>query len=462
MHPHPLTLAALELANADPRLDGASDSRLDATRHVESNGGSIQLSEMDIVADSGPTLGPGDCIGDIYCIERELGGGAMGIVLSAIDRTLARRVAIKLIRGNLLTTAFRSRFMSEARAMALVSHPNVLTIYAFGEHHGQPFMVMELVEGQTLDTWLLAQEEYPDLDLSLRILNQVCLGVSAIHGAGTLHRDLKPSNILLDSQLRARVSDLGLAIPVQDGASRKEVVGTPGYIAPEIQFDIAHGGASQQSDLYSLACMAYEILTGRPPFEADEGRRLAILHATADVPSPSSIRPELPHAFDEVLLRALAKDPRERTQSVELLRRSLIEARNDSLEPVRILVAEDDPDFRDLVELVLHSEFPGADIECVPDGKRAVAAFDRRPASVLVVDLQMPEMDGMAVTALVRARPGGQRVPIIVLTASGGSREWQLLSSLGADRLLVKPIDLDDLIGTIRRAIRQRSSKHPG
>jgi CheY-like chemotaxis protein len=139
----------------------------------------------------------------------------------------------------------------------------------------------------------------------------------------------------------------------------------------------------------------------------------------------------------------------------------LLEARNDSLEPVRILVAEDDPDFRDLLELVLHSEFPGADVECVADGRSAVQAFERKPASVLVIDLQMPEMDGIGVTALVRSRPDARQVPIIVLTASGGSREWQLLSSLGADRLLVKPVNLDDLVATIRRATRERSSAPP-
>jgi eukaryotic-like serine/threonine-protein kinase len=463
MHPHPLSLAALEAADTDPRLNEASDAHLNETRFAESNGGTIQLSECDVVVASGagPGLGPGDWIGDTYCIERELGGGAMGIVLSAMDRVLARRVAIKLIRGNLLTEGFRRRFMSEARAMALVSHPNVLTIHAFGEHHGQPFMVMELIEGQTLDTWIASQKPVPDLDLALRILNQVCLGVSAIHAAGTLHRDLKPSNILLDRQLRARVSDLGLAIQLRDGASKKEVVGTPGYIAPEIHFDTVPGGASPQSDLYSLACVTYELLTGKPPFVAEQTSQLAVLHATAAVPPPSSVRPDLPHAFDEVLLRALAKDPRDRTQSVELFRRSLIEARNDSLEPVRIVVAEDDTDFREVLELVLHSEFPGADIECVADGRSAVVAFDRKPASVLVIDLQMPEMDGIAVTALLRARPGAQYVPIIVLTASGGSREWQLLSSLGADRFLVKPVNLDDLVATIRRAIRQRSSKPP-
>jgi len=144
---------------------------------------------------------------------------------------------------------------------------------------------------------------------------------------------------------------------------------------------------------------------------------------------------------------------------VEIFRRALLEARSDSLEPVRILVAEDDQDFRDLLQLVLAREFPGADVECVADGRQAIAAFDRKPASVMVLDLQMPELDGMAVTALLRARPQALQVPIIVLSASGGSKEWQLLSSLGADRFLVKPVNLDDVISTIRRVTRERTSR---
>jgi len=445
----------------DPSAD--TDPRLMETRFVDPrNGRRIELDELRLVQRSGSVPDIGGIIGEQYEVTGELGGGAMGVVLSAIDRVLERRVAIKLIRSNLRAEDFRERFMLEARAMALVSHPNVVTIHAFGEHEGNPYMVMELVEGQSLDHWLVQYGPRPDLDAALRILNQVCLGVSAIHAAGTVHRDLKPSNILLDEQLRARVSDLGLAVQFRDGALIKELVGTPGYIAPEIQFDVSvDGGATPQSDVYSLGCLAFELLTGEPPYSASDDLGLAVLHATAPVPMASDVRRDLPHAFDQVLSQALAKDPKQRTQSVELFRRALLEARNDSLEPVRILVAEDDPDFRELLQLVLAQEFPGADIECVADGRQAVAAFDRRPASVMVLDLQMPEMDGVAVTALLRSRPQSQQVPIIVLSASGGSKDWQLLSSLGADRFLVKPVNLDDVISTIRRATRERSSRSP-
>jgi serine/threonine-protein kinase len=380
----------------------------------------------------------------------------MGVVFCALDRALERKVAIKLIRASSRSEDFKRRFMLEARAMALISHPNVLTIYAFGEHEANPFIVMELVNGETLEWWLEGEGAKPDLDAALRILNQVCLGVSAIHAAGRVHRDLKPSNILLDQQLRARVSDFGLAVRSLDGALAREVVGTPGYIAPEILFGKA-GGATAQSDLYSLACIAYELLTGSPPFSADDSAVLAVLHATAAVPKPSSLRPELPKALDDVLLSALAKDPAQRTTDVELFRRALVEGRNDSLEPTRILVAENDADFLEILELVLNNEFPGADIECVSDGRSAIEAFDREPASVVVLDLNMPEFDGMAVTAMLRARASADMVPIIVVTASGGPKEWRLLTELGADRFLVKPVNLPDLVSTIRRAARERS-----
>jgi eukaryotic-like serine/threonine-protein kinase len=405
---------------------------------------------------------PGDWIGDTYRIEGTLGGGAMGLVYSAVDERLGRKVAIKVIRSNLHPASFRKRLMLEARAMALVSHPNVLTIHALGEHKQNPFIVMELVEGQTLDGWLALRRSHPDLDASLEILNQVCLGVAAIHAAGTLHRDLKPSNILLDHALRARVSDLGLAVCYLDGTMIKEMVGTPGYIAPEIQFDRSESGsATPRSDLYSLACLAYELLTGRPPFAADTEQALAVLHAIAAVPPPSSVRPELPKAFDDVLLRALSKAPAERLSSVELFRRSLLEARRGSLEPGRILIAEDDPDFRELLQMLLKHEFPGADVECVADGKSAVDAFDRSPASVVMLDLYMPELDGLGATALLRTRDTARSVPIIIVTASGGAREWGCLQILGADGFVVKPVNLDDLVSTIRRSVRDRSSRAP-
>jgi CheY-like chemotaxis protein len=402
----------------------------------------------------------GDIVGGNYRILGELGRGAMGVVLLGFDLQLQRKVAIKLVNSAGGGPEVRQLFVQEARAMALVNHPNVLHIHSFGEHASVPYFVMEFVEGQSADHWLAGSEGSPDLDVALAILNDICEGVSAIHAAGAVHRDLKPSNVLLDGQLRARVADLGLAAPYLDGGVIKQIAGTPAYMAPEVAFD-GEQTASPLIDVYALGCIAYELLTGTLPFYAETALGLMVQHATAKPPPPSSRRPGLPSGFDAVILKALEKRPEDRTASADLFRRSLKEARAESVEPVRILVAEDDTDFRDLLALKLGMEFPDADIVCVDNGRSLVDAFAAKAASVVMIDLQMPILDGVAVTALLRARPDAQNVPIIVMTASGGPQEWKLLASLGADRFLVKPINLDDVVTTLRSAVRERSSTPP-
>jgi len=401
----------------------------------------------------------GDVVGG-YRILGELGRGSMGVVLEAFDLQLHRKVAIKFVNSSTFDESARQHFVREARAMALVNHPNVLAIHSFGQHGSVPYFVMELVEGQTVEGWLERSDGHAVLDESLAILNDVCQGVSAIHAAGTVHCDLKPSNVLLDHELRVRVADLGLATPYVEGDVTKVIAGTPEYMAPELAFESGKP-ASKSSDIYALGCMAYEMLTGALPFDGRSALAIMVQHATEQPVLPSRRHPGLPVAFDDVLLKALQKRPEDRYASADQFRRALKEARAESVEPVRILVAEDDPDFRDLLALKLSMEFPDADIVCVDNGADLVAAFDQKIASVVMIDLQMPKLDGVAVTATLRARPEAQNVPIIVMTASGGPQEWKLLSSLGADRFLVKPVNLDDVVGTLRNAVRERASTPP-
>ncbi|HET7541496.1 MAG TPA: protein kinase [Polyangiaceae bacterium] len=406
---------------------------------------------------------PGEVIGGTYLVEGELGSGAMGVVLLAVDQRLKRKVAIKLIQSSLFAKHFQDRFLQEARAMAEVNHPNVLVIHAFGEHRSAPYFVTEFVAGTTLDRVIAECRRAIDIDLALRILDEICAGVVALHAAGIVHRDLKPANILLDGQFRVKVADLGLAQKYVTAKAIKELVGTLGYIAPELTVDAGvRVAASPQSDLYSIGCIAYELLTGQPPFESKSDDGLIMLHATAKVIPPSYIRGDLPPALDAVLLRALSKDPASRTPSVEHLRREFQAARARSSEPTRILIAEDEEDFRLLLELKLRAEFPDAEVEAVSNGQAALEAFDRKPASVVILDLQMPVLDGVAVTVLLRSRPASTLVPILVLTASGGPNEWKLLSSLGADRFLVKPVDLDDVVAMVRRTVKERTRPPKG
>jgi CheY-like chemotaxis protein len=417
------------------------------------------LREDELGVEDAPELpAVGEKIGDNYRITHELGRGGMGVVLCAIDERLERRVAIKLIRRELLKPGFRERFMAEARAMARVNHPNVLCIHAFGEHESVPYFVMEHVAGHSLDVWLSSHREPIDLETKLAILNDVCNGVSAIHAAGTIHRDVKPSNILVDETGRARITDFGVSTS-ETAEDANEVVGTPAYMAPEIAFSAQYRGQpNPSSDVYSLACVAFELLTGVLPFDAESAIAIMLKHATVPPPAPSSLCAELSPAYDRVFAQALEKNPSARTPTVEQFRRALLDAHKRGLEPVRIVVAEDDDDFRDVLEIKLRMEFPDADIECVADGAAALAALERKPASVAIFDLCMPVLDGLALTRAVRASPASANMPIVVLTASGGASDWERLSSMGADRLLVKPANLDDVTHILRHAIRERNA----
>jgi CheY-like chemotaxis protein len=185
---------------------------------------------------------------------------------------------------------------------------------------------------------------------------------------------------------------------------------------------------------------------------------MMLQHATAMAPPPSSLRAGVSPELDAVILRGLTKDPSVRTPTVDALRRELAAARRGELEPVRILVAEDDEDFRGALELMLGLEFPDAEVECVGNGIEALAAFERKRPSVAILDLAMPGLDGMQLTSQIRVRDPEATIPIIILTASGGPREWKRLSALGADRFLVKPVVLDDVVALVRRSLHERSS----
>lgn len=403
----------------------------------------------------------GTMIHGVYRILGPLGAGGMGFVMLARDEQLARDVAIKFVIPEIMERpGLRARFLSEARAMARVRHPNVVQIYAFGEHEGAPYFVMEYVEGQTLQSWLEARGDAPpDRAVALRMLDDACRGVAAIHAAGNVHRDLKPSNLLLDGALNLRVADFGVAdlLPRLSADGTPEIVGTPEYMAPEIvaQDDVPTTLA-YRVDVYSLGCLAFELLTGSPPFPDEEAHGRMLIHLVQEPDRPSQRRPELGTDFDDVILGTLAKDPAERTPTVEAFRLGLRAANEQTGDPVRILVADDDDDFRHLLAVSLARDFPGVEIESVGDGIAALKAFDEKHHSVAIIDLQMPGLDGMELTERLRTRAGADGMPIIVITANGGAAEWKRLVQMGADGFLVKPVNVRDVTTLVRRALGDR------
>src|SRR3954447_13741378 len=266
---------------------------------------------------------------DRYRVVRHLASGGMAAVWEAHDELLDRDVAVKILAPHLgEDERARLRFQREARAAAgLSSHPNVVTIYDVGEHSGRVFMVMEIMRGGTLGDRLKSREEISHAR-ALQWLHQAAAALDAAHEAGVVHRDIKPGNLLLDSHNRLAVADFGIArVAWEDQLTATgQVLGTAAYLSPEQAIGEA---ATAASDRYALAVVAYELLTGSRPFEADHFAAQARAHVEDPVPPASSRAPGLSRAVDAVLERGLAKDPADRWPSagafVDALERTLNE-----------------------------------------------------------------------------------------------------------------------------------------
>ena len=251
-----------------------------------------------------------------YRVLRKLGTGAMGVVYECLQEGLGRHVAVKVMRaGNTATAEEICRFQREARSAAQLTHPSVVRIYDVGAEAELHFIVMEFVDGVSLDK--LIATEYLTLETSLRLLYHTAQALHAAHQQGIVHRDLKPSNILVDTLGRPRIADFGLAKSVSEERSLSgsgDLIGTPRYMSPE-QVVSACEEVDGRSDIFSLGSVMYEMLAGRGPFDGQNV--LAILRQVVDEePAPlSQVRPELRGEVVQICVRAMAKEREQRFQT---------------------------------------------------------------------------------------------------------------------------------------------------
>ena len=246
-----------------------------------------------------------------YRLLSLLGEGGMGEVWRAHDTVIDRVVAIKVLSAKLSKDEeFQRRFRREAHGAARLNTPHVVPIYDYGEIDGQLFVCMRLIEGRDLAAVLADGPLEPAR--AVRIIGQVAEALHAAHGIGLIHRDIKPSNILLDDRDFAYLIDFGIARVADDTRMTKtgNTIGTFAYIAPE-RLSL-EGEEDARVDIYSLACVLYECLTGQPPFNADTMPRLMMAHLQAPPPRPSITRPDVPVQVDEVIATGMAKDPDQR------------------------------------------------------------------------------------------------------------------------------------------------------
>ena len=248
--------------------------------------------------------------GGRYRVERVLGEGAMAKVLLAHDAELGREVAVKLLdEGLAADPSFRARFAREARVAAGLSHPNIVTVFDVGEVDGQPFIVMELVPGHTLEERLHRDGTLPADDV-LAIARQVCAGLEHAHANGLVHRDLKPGNLIERDDGTIKIADFGIARAVE-GTELTEagtVVGTAAYLAPE---QAEAGTVTPATDLFALGVVLYELLTGRQPWKVESLAQLAGRRELTPPELPAGTPPGLRVAIE----RSLQPDPEDRPSS---------------------------------------------------------------------------------------------------------------------------------------------------
>jgi serine/threonine-protein kinase len=269
----------------------------------------------------------GSVLGDRYQVEARIGAGGMAEVYRGVDPVLNRPVAIKILLPQFARDAsFVDRFRREAQAAARLNHPNIVAVYDTGSSDDTQWIVMEFIEGRTLQDFL-SGDRRPTPEQACEIAEHICDALAAAHARGVIHRDIKPGNVMVTRSGAVKLMDLGIARLIagpETAPQTSAVLGTAAYMSPE---QAQGASVDARTDLYSLGAVLYEMLTGRPPFTGDSPVAIAYKQVNESPPLPSAINPDVSPQLDAVVLRALSKNPANRYQSAEEFAQDIRNAR---------------------------------------------------------------------------------------------------------------------------------------
>lgn len=262
-------------------------------------------------------------LGNRYELLELIGEGGMAMVYKAKCHSLDRIVAVKILKEEYSCDSnFVSKFKTEAFAAASLSHPNIVNIFDVGQQEDIYYIVMEYIEGQTLSEYISLHKPLP-IEKAVDIAVMICDGLHHAHERGIIHRDIKPHNILITSTGMVKVADFGIAQAITKNTITfgGNVVGSVQYISPE---QAKGEPLTRATDIYSVGCVLYEMLTGQLPFEAESPITIALKHIHDDIPSPRSINPLIPEKLDQIVVKAMDKLPDKRFSTTEQMRNALL------------------------------------------------------------------------------------------------------------------------------------------
>jgi len=275
-------------------------------------------------------INKGELIDNRYKIIKSIGEGGMANVYLAWDTILEREVAVKILRGDLADDEkFVRRFQREANSASSLRHPNIVEMYDVGEDNGKYFIVMEYVDGKTLKS-LIKKRGALNLTEAMDIMMQLTSGIACAHDSYIIHRDIKPQNVLILEDGRVKITDFGIAMALNSNelTQTNSVMGSVHYLPPE---QASGTGSTIKSDIYSLGILMFELLTGRVPFKGENAVEIAIKHMKNQIPSVCNINPEIPQSVENIILKACAKNPKNRYDSVAEMHEDL----KTCLDPLR-------------------------------------------------------------------------------------------------------------------------------
>jgi eukaryotic-like serine/threonine-protein kinase len=344
-------------------------------------------------------------LNDRYEIEAPLGQGGMATVYRSTDRVLNRTVAVKVLSDRFAADEkFVTRFRREAQAAAGLNHPNIVSIYDTGDHGEAHYIVMEYVEGETLGDMLRREGALPP-QRAADIAAFVAAALEVAHGAGLVHRDVKPGNVMLTPEGVLKVMDFGIARAAADDSLTQTgaVLGTAAYLSPEQAQGLP---VDARSDLYSLGCVLYEMLTGVQPFTGDSPVSIAYKHVNEEAAPPSRVNPDVPPDLDTVTMRAMAKVPDDRFPTAGAMREAL--ATTAGIHAAEAVGAATEPITGRRGDTAV---MPPVAAEEQPPTGEGPPGGPRRWLPIALVVAALVGLVGLALVALTDGRDGSRREP---------------------------------------------------